>query len=74
MILVFRYPASTLLAHNLNLNSDLLIRRGSCEHDLMAHRVVSEMRLIDTAHLPFLKLSFRLWPFRLSLVFVSISA
>ena len=59
MILVFRYPASTLLAHNLNLNSDLLIRRGSCEHDLMAHRVVSEVRLIDTAHLP-LKLSFSL--------------
>ena len=61
MIIVFRYPASTLLAHNLNLNSDLLIRRGSCEHDLMAHRVVSEVRLIDTdtAHLP-LKLSFSL--------------
>ena len=59
MIIVLRYPASTLLAHNLKLNSDLLIRRGSCEHDLMAYRVVSEVRLIDTAHLP-LKLSFSL--------------
>ena len=59
MIIVLRYPASTLLAHNLKLNSDLLIRRGSCEHDLMARRVVSEVRLIDTAHLP-LKLSFSL--------------